>query len=331
MKHDDNTVEQILKMSKQGMSSRQISHALWGTPSKKSSVNDILSRMREDTGLVQAITSKLKADSDQYIKTVRDAKPCGTHLVIPDTQVKPDVCLDHLALLGKYIVDKRPDVIVHLGDHADMESLSSYDKGKRSAEGKRVAKDIEAAKRGMEVLLKPLRKLQKKQAEAGEEVYRPRMVLTLGNHESRIDRHVDANPELHGFLSIDSLGYKQFGWEVYDFLKPVTIDGVVYCHYMANPFSGKPYSGSAQNILNKVGESFTVGHKQTLDIATRFLPASGKQQWGIVAGAFYLHQEGYKGHQGNHHWRGFIVKHNVSEGSYNPMFVDIEYLENKYG
>lgn len=54
MKHDDNTVEQILKLSKQGMSSRQISHALWGTPSKKSSVNDILSRMREDTGLVEA-------------------------------------------------------------------------------------------------------------------------------------------------------------------------------------------------------------------------------------------------------------------------------------
>lgn len=49
MKHDDNTVEQILKMSKQGMSSRQISHALWGSPSKKSTINDILARMREGT------------------------------------------------------------------------------------------------------------------------------------------------------------------------------------------------------------------------------------------------------------------------------------------
>ena len=28
--------------------------------------------------------------------------------------------------------------------------------------------------------------------------------------------------------------------------------------------------------------------------------------------------------QGNHHWRGVIVKHNVCDGSYNPMFVDID-------
>jgi DNA-directed RNA polymerase subunit RPC12/RpoP len=53
MKHDDNTVEQILKMSAQGMSSRQISHALWGSPSKKSTINDILARMRDETGLVE--------------------------------------------------------------------------------------------------------------------------------------------------------------------------------------------------------------------------------------------------------------------------------------
>ena len=45
----------------------------------------------------------------------------------------------------------------------------------------------------------------------------------------------------------------------------------------------------------------------------------------------YTHSEDYKGHQGNHHWRGVIVKHQVSKGSYNPMFVDLNYLEKRYG
>lgn len=266
------------------------------------------------------------------IVTSRFQKTGGSHFVIPDTQCKPGASDEHLEWVGKYIVDRKPDVIIHLGDHADMPSLSSYDKGKRSAEGRRVKEDINAAIEGMNKLLKPLYDLQQEEIRLyGKVQYKPRLVLTLGNHEERIMRHVDANPELHGFLSYDDLKYVEMGWEVYDFLKPAVVDGVAYCHYMANPMSGKPYGGQALNILKQVGESFTVGHKQTLDVATRFLPASGRQQWGIVAGACYLHDEDYKGHQGNHHWRGVIVKHGVENGSYNPMFVDLPYLEKRYG
>ena len=35
------------------------------------------------------------------------------HLIIPDTQVKPGVNTSHLEWCGKYIVDSKPDVIVH--------------------------------------------------------------------------------------------------------------------------------------------------------------------------------------------------------------------------
>jgi hypothetical protein len=51
-------------------------------------------------------------------------------LVIPDMQVKPGVDLAYVERIGSYIVEKQPDVIVNLGDMADMESLSSYDVGK---------------------------------------------------------------------------------------------------------------------------------------------------------------------------------------------------------
>lgn len=100
----------------------------------------------------------------------------------------------------------------------------------------------------------------------------------------RIQRHIEDNPLLFGKVSMSDLQYQKFGWEVYDFLKPVIIDGIAYSHFFANPFSGKPYGGSAANILAKVGQSFSQGHKQTLDMAIRYLP-TGERQIGLIAGA----------------------------------------------
>lgn len=254
-----------------------------------------------------------------------------SHLIIPDTQVKPGVDLSYLKWIGKYIVRKRPDVIIQIGDFNDLESLSSYDKGKRSAEGKRLNADIEAGKLAMRALLTPLLNLQAEQIENDEEVYKPRLVLTLGNHEHRLTKHIDANPELHGFLRMEDLGYEYFGWEVYPFLEPVCIDGINYCHYYPNVMTGKALGGNAQLMLKTIGESFTMGHRQTLDVATRFLPASGQQQWGLICGACYTHEEDYKGYQGNHHWRGIVVKHNVKDGSYDPLFVSLDWLKKEYG
>src|SRR5687768_9896065 len=104
-------------------------------------------------------------------------------LYIPDSQVKPGVDLSYLLAIGRYIVAKKPDVIVHAGDFADMESLSSYDKGKRSYEGRRYKADIKAAHEGMEVLLGPMREYNEMRLRNKQALYRPRMVLTLGNHE----------------------------------------------------------------------------------------------------------------------------------------------------
>ncbi len=258
-------------------------------------------------------------------------KKLPTHLVIFDTQVRPGISLEYLRWIGEYIVRKRPDVIVMIGDHADMESLSSYDKGKKSAEGKRVQDDINVAMDGMRELLKPMWKLQVSQNAAREPMYNPRMVLTLGNHEDRITRHVNANPELHGFLSIDDLNYGNVGWEVIPFLTPINIDGINYCHYFPNVMTGKPLGGTAANMMKTIGESFTMGHRQLLDVTYRTLQTSGKKQWGIICGSSYVHDESYKGVQGNKHWRGIMVKHNVDDGSYDPLFISMDYLQREYG
>lgn len=252
-----------------------------------------------------------------------------SHLIIPDTQAKPGVPVDHLRWIGHYILERRPDVVVHLGDHADMPSLSSYDVGKRDFEGRRYADDIKAANEAFDVLNAPLDDYNAKRRIFKERQWQPRRIIILGNHEARIDRAANDDAKLHGLISTDDLNYADHGWEVYPFLQPVEIDGVWYAHYWANPMNGRPMGGAAATRLKTIGHSFVMGHQQTLDYAVRFL-SSGQQQFGLVAGACYLHDEDYKGYQGNAHWRGVIVLHQVEDGAADPMFVSLDYLCRRY-
>lgn len=258
------------------------------------------------------------------------SKPC-THLFIPDCQVKPGISLEYLRWIGEYIVRKKPDVVVNAGDFADFPSLSHWDMGKKAAEGKRVLQDIEAVKEGMNVMMAPLYRLQAEQRAKGEPVYSPRLVITLGNHCDRLTRYVESRPELHGFLSLDSLEYEKHGWEVVPFLTPIVINGISYCHYFVNVMTGKPLGGNAETLLKTIGTSFTAGHAQKLSVATRYLQTTGEAQWGLVAGSAYVHHEDYKGEQGQHHWKGIVLKNNVRNGNYDPSFVSMEWLEQEYG
>ena len=249
--------------------------------------------------------------------------------IIADTQVKPNVDKSYMSWIGEYLADKRPDVIIHIGDHFDLESLSSYDKGKKSFEGRRLKADLEAGHEGMKLLLAPINKLQEKQKQNKKKVYKPKMVFCLGNHEDRFDRLANDNPELEGFVGTETLNLSQYGWEVSPFLKPVEIEDIWFAHYFANPFTGKPYGGTAMNLLKTIGKSFVAGHKQTLDVAIR-PTINGKMQLGIINGACYEHFENYKGFQGNTHFRGMTMLHNVSDGYGDPMFVSLDYLKERY-
>lgn len=250
-------------------------------------------------------------------------------LIIPDAQVKPGVDLTHIHHAGKMIVDEQPDVIVNIGDWFDLPSLSSYDKGTLAAEGRRLHQDIKAGQEAMDVLFKPLKAFQADQKARKKKAYQPRMIFCCGNHEQRVERIPANAPELEGVVGYELLGLEKWGWEVYDFLSPVEVGGITFIHYTPNPFTGKPYGGTALNILKNVGKSFVMGHKQTLDIAIR--PVYGNQmQLGIVSGAFYSHMEAYKGEVNNNHWRGLVLLNNVKDGFGDPTFLSIETLAQRY-
>lgn len=240
-------------------------------------------------------------------------------LVIPDTQVKPGVDISHLVKLGREIVEERPDVIVHIGDHWDMPSLSSYDKGTARAEGRRVREDIEAGNAAMQVLLAPLRDLQRNQRANRKRVYSPDMHFFIGNHEERITRYENQHPEVQGAIGWDQLDLRD--WTVHPFLEPHTLGGVTFAHYFYNPNSGKPFGGSMEYRLNKVKRSFVQGHEQGMKYA--YDTVGDRRINGLMVGSFYLHDEHYKGPQGNNHWRGYCYLRNVDKGDYDLQLIRI--------
>lgn len=250
------------------------------------------------------------------------------HLYIPDVQFRPGDNVDFLRSIGNYIINKTPDVVICGGDFADMPSLSSYDVGKKAYEGRRYVKDIEAVHEAMEALLSPLAAYNDMQRRNKKRAYTPRMVMTLGNHENRINRAVNSDAKLEGILSTDDLSYSDFGWEVFPFLEVVIIDGIAYSHYFVTGVAGRPAS-SAQAQFRKTNMSCVAGHQQGLHIHTGSR-ADGARLTSIIAGSCYEHDEDYLSPQGNKHWRGILMLHEVNNGEFDLMPVSLDYLKKNY-
>lgn len=252
-------------------------------------------------------------------------RPRGAkHLYVPDTQIKMGVPLDHLEAAGNYAADKRPEAIIIAGDWWDFPSLSSYDRGKLAFEGRRYRLDVEAGKAGMEKFLAPIRKAKG---------YAPRIVITLGNHEYRVDRAVQEDGRLEGLMSMKDLQLDAFGIEAHAFLEVVKVDGVAYSHYFPRSASGnvgqsKRGAPNAKAQLIREGRSAVAGHQQGLEMHCQ--PLDGRLQWGVIAGSFYQHTEAYLTPQGNDHWRGLLIFHEVIDGALMPMVVSIDYLLQEY-
>lgn len=251
-----------------------------------------------------------------------------THLVIPDVQLRPGDDLEFLRCIGRYIARKQPDVVVCLGDFADMPSLSSYDVGKKAFEGRRYLADVEAAKDGTEALWEPVIKANQQAKVNKQKQYKPRKVMLYGNHENRINKAVNNDAKLEGVLKLQDLGYEKY-WETYPFLEVVVIDGIAYSHYFTTGVLGKPCT-TASAQLSKKHMSCIAGHQQGLQIAMGHR-ADGTPITSIIAGSCYEHHEDYMGPQGNKHWRGILMLHEVKDGAFDVMPVSLKYLKEKYG
>lgn len=209
-----------------------------------------------------------------------------------------------------------------------MPSLSSYDVGKKSFEGRRYRDDINSVILAQEILWKPLHEYNERQRKNGKKQYKPETHIMYGNHEDRITRAINSDSKLDGTLSLDDLKYSSYWDKVYPFLEVNVLDGIAYSHYFTSGVMGRAVS-NARLLALKKHMSCTMGHVQNWDMH-REVRADGKPIICLFAGSCYLHNEDYLGPQGNTYDRGIWMKHEVEDGHYFPMYVSLGYLKRNY-
>jgi len=254
-------------------------------------------------------------------------------LVIPDTQVRAGVPIDHIKAAGNYIVKHKPHHIVVMGDWWDMPSLSRFNTN-LEAEGQKIKADLDAGDDAMMALMMPIISYNGKRKSQKKGPYKPKLTYIVGNHDPqvRLPRLIEEHPILEGFLEERTTAFLEgLGFEVVDFLKIKNIEGIRFSHYIQNPHSvkGAPLGGAIDTMLKNAGHSFVMGHQQTYKMGKHYL-SDGTQRLGIVAGAFYDHEERYQGPQGNKHWRGIVQLNDVKDGSADVCELSLDYLKRKY-
>ncbi len=247
-------------------------------------------------------------------------------LLIPDVQDGPTRSKEHLKWCAKYIREKQFGVVIQIGDFGDFSSLSSYDRGKASAENKRLSKDWDSFRSAHDTLTAGW-------LHTGS--YKPRLVYTEGNHENRIARYANDNPELAGTLPNPVSYMRSAGWEAYPFLKVARVEGCLVSHYFPRTLTGSITSVSmkygAANALNMVRANLAsciAGHSP--GISWGVYPASNRSYHGLIAGSFYSHNESYLGPQ-QRYWRGVVVLNQLESGEFDICPVSLKHLKERHG
>lgn len=250
-----------------------------------------------------------------------------TYLLIPDAHAYPGVPNDRADWLGQLIVDLKPDVVVNAGDQFDMSSLSDYDKGKRSFQGRNYKDDIEVGLDFHERMWAPMKAAKKK---------RPQRIILEGNHEHRIERALDLSPELTGTIGFKDYAFEDYYDDIvrYDGNLPGIFkqDGILFAHFFPTGISGRPIGGErpASMLMMKNATSCIQFHSHTLDFATR-RTIDGKVINCLVGGCFHDHVPAWAGPVAKFWRAGLIVLRNVEEGNFDFQWISLDSLKQTYG
>ena len=250
-------------------------------------------------------------------------------MVIPDAQIRPGDDLSHIDLAAQAIVDYKPDKLIVIGDWWDFPSLNRHAMvGSKELENSRYQDDVDIGNEALRRLVAPMEKERVRLKRNKEKQWNPDKELFLGNHEARADKVAENDPKWSGIIG--SHNCQTLDFRVHPFLKIAELDGVKYCHYFPNPFSGRPIGGTIPNRLQHIGGSFVQGHQQGFMYGSKQYPDHVAH--GTVCGRFYTHLERYRPIDVQAtEWNGIVVLNQVQNGDFDLMPLRMEYLARKYG
>jgi hypothetical protein len=169
---------------------------------------------------------------------------------IGDTHAHPEYDNKRFTALGQFVAEEQPDVVVQIGDWADMTSFNSHGT-KLEHEGSRWQDDVEVVQDSLAAFNRPILKRKRKL---------PHRIITLGNHEHRIDRWLAENPKAVGHIDVGMLGFEKFGWKTFPFGREAEVAGFDFVHHLGSSTGRAAAISSPANGVKSVGKSTVVGH-----------------------------------------------------------------------
>lgn len=254
-----------------------------------------------------------------------------TGVVYTCTHTKPEVSNERFDWLGSFLYDLKPDLVIDLGDGADMASLNSYDtRYPKAIVSQSYEADIESYNDAQDRLRHSFRHNKRK---------KPFWIGLEGNHEHRIKTAVAHDPRIEGQkygVSFSHLQTNQWFNEYHEYHNggPAIADyhGVSFAHYFTSANSSNPVSGEhhAHTLLRRRHHSSVCGHSHKRGI---FFDDAAHPQGivGMVAGCFKGAEETWAGQSNLGWWSGVVVMRNLEGGMFEPQWVSLESLRKEYG
>ncbi len=252
-------------------------------------------------------------------------------LVIGDAHAHPEFPNDRFDWLGKMIVAEKPDIIIDMGDFADMPSLGRQEIGTMAFEGRRYKKDIECAVDARLRVKAPADAESARLLRNHAKRWEPRWVAIGGNHnDEHFGRACQADAKLDGLIRVEDQQIEEQGWEFHRFGEMVEIEGILCTHYFMGGVMGKPIGGMypTVQILKKYHSSCVQGHTHFFQMRHE-LGKHGKL-YAFIAGCYFDYDPTWT----NAHIfydRGILILDGVDDGDVKDFrWVSIDTIKKEY-
>lgn len=253
-------------------------------------------------------------------------------LVVGDCHVSDDDDLNRFKFLGQFIVDKRPEYVIFMGDFLTFQCLSGWDKDKRlKMEGKRYKKEIDAGNKALDIIFYPLGEMQDRQRRNKEKIYRPEVIYLNGNHEDRLDRYLQYDPTFEGLVSVEKdLKLKERGIQFVPYREYYTLNGIAFTHV---PFN-KAKEICGVNITRKASQvmfgSVVFAHVHSMEYEGFKRHGQEDLQQILTAGCFFEKNEDYIHGRITEYWRGLILLDSWKKGRFDIETFSLDRLRMMY-
>ena len=161
--------------------------------------------------------------------------------------------LNVLTWIARYASLHRFDHIVQIGDWSTWDSVNQHDRNDTAGARHKpsIARDMENLKDSLAAWRAGI-----------DPDYKPRQTVVLGNHENRLERFENANPEALGmFTGERDQSFLQYGWKTRPYGELFYIEGVAFTHHPVNGV-GRAFGGETgpQRAASKTTVPMVSGH-----------------------------------------------------------------------